>query len=119
MENKCLQSGVVYQATITRGDEKVDTYIGLSAPPFKDRWRNHNSSFKTRIPKDQQAPKKVDMWTIGNVRAIQKDRVQETEPKAKRRIKEGECKRMEEDEQGQCLVQAPDNLHSNQTAGSD
>ena len=50
--NKCLQSGVVYQATIRRGDRKVDTYIGLSAPPFKDRWRNHNSNFKTRNPKN-------------------------------------------------------------------
>ena len=52
VENKCLQSGVVYQATITRGDKKVDTYIGLSAPPFKDQWRNHNSSFKTRNPEN-------------------------------------------------------------------
>jgi hypothetical protein len=34
VENKCLQDGVVYQATIKRGDNKV--YIGLSATPFKD-----------------------------------------------------------------------------------
>ena len=51
MQGKCLQSGVIYQATVTREDDRVDTYIGLSEPPFKDRFRNHKSSFKTRNPK--------------------------------------------------------------------
>ena len=50
--NKCLQGGVVYQATVKRGDNKTDTYIGLTATSFKDRWRNHKSSFKTRNPKN-------------------------------------------------------------------
>ena len=45
VQGKCLQSGVIYQATVTRGDNRVDTYIGLSEPPFKERWRNHKSNF--------------------------------------------------------------------------
>jgi hypothetical protein len=52
VENKCLQEGVIYQATVERGDNRTDTYIGLTAKAFKDRWRNHKSSFKTRNPKN-------------------------------------------------------------------
>ena len=48
VDNKCLQQGVIYQATVKRGDNKTDNYIGLTATSFKDRWRNHKSSFKTR-----------------------------------------------------------------------
>ena len=54
VQGKCLQSGVVYQATATREDDRVDTYIGLSEPPFKDSFRNHNSNFKNRNPKKYQ-----------------------------------------------------------------
>ena len=48
----CLQKGVIYQATVSRGDQKTDTYIGLTATTFKERWRNHKSSIKTRNPKN-------------------------------------------------------------------
>ena len=52
VQGKCLQNGVVYQATVSRNDGEIDTYIGLSEPPFKDRFRNHKSNFKTRNPKN-------------------------------------------------------------------
>ena len=52
VQGKCLQEGVIYQATIRRGGGAVDTYIGLTATSFKTRWRNHRSSFKTRNPKN-------------------------------------------------------------------
>ena len=63
VEGKCLQNGVVYQATISRRDGKVDTYIGLSEPPFKDRFRNHKSSFKTRNPKNSTSLSK-HIWQL-------------------------------------------------------
>jgi hypothetical protein len=63
VQGKCLQAGVVYQATVTRQDDRVDTYIGLSEPPFKDRFRNHKSSFKTRNPKNATALSK-HIWKL-------------------------------------------------------
>ena len=38
-------SEVVYQATVTTGDEK-ETYIGLTATQFKARYRNQLMSFR-------------------------------------------------------------------------
>ena len=63
VEGKCLQEGVVYQATIKRGDGQKDTYIGLTANSFKDRWRNHRSNFKTRNPKNATALSK-HIWKL-------------------------------------------------------
>ena len=48
VEGNCLSSGVVYQAEIKREDGIEDSYIGVTATAFKERWRNHNSNFKTR-----------------------------------------------------------------------
>ena len=63
VDGKCLQQGVVYQATIRRGDRQTDTYIGLTATSFKDRWRNHKSNFKTRNPKNATALSK-HIWAL-------------------------------------------------------
>ena len=63
VQGKCLQDGVVYQATISRQDGRVDTYIGLSEPPFKDRFRNHKSNFKTRNPKNATSLSK-HIWKL-------------------------------------------------------
>ena len=63
VQGKCLQAGVVYQATINRQDGIVDTYIGLSEPPFKDRFRNHKSNFKTRNPKNATSLSK-HIWKL-------------------------------------------------------
>ena len=38
-------SEVVYQATVTTGDEK-ETYVRLTATQFKARYRNHLMSFR-------------------------------------------------------------------------
>ena len=44
LEGKCLQSNVIYQATVTTATT-TETYVGL-ATNFKERYRNHQSSFR-------------------------------------------------------------------------
>ena len=44
LDGKCLQQNVVYQATITT-DAATESYVGL-ARNFKERYRNHQSSFR-------------------------------------------------------------------------
>ena len=47
LEGKCLITGTIYQATVTRQDNnKEETYIGLTEGPFKTRFANHKSSFR-------------------------------------------------------------------------
>ena len=58
-----MRQGVIYQAEVCRADNKVDTYIGLAATSFKDRWRNHTSSFKTRNPKNSTTLSKY-IWGL-------------------------------------------------------
>ena len=45
---KCLEKNVIYQAKVTTTSDpsKTETYVGLCATTFKDRYRNHKSSFK-------------------------------------------------------------------------
>ena len=60
---ECLKQGVIYQAEVCREDNKVDTYVGLAATSFKERWRNHKSSFKTRNPKNSTTLSKY-IWGL-------------------------------------------------------
>ena len=50
LDGKCRASNLVYQATLktTEDPPTVETYVGLSATEFKDRYRNHKTSFKNR-----------------------------------------------------------------------
>ena len=54
---------IVYQAEVTREDNKVDTYVGLAATSFKDRYSNHTSSFRTRNPKNSTTLSKY-IWGL-------------------------------------------------------
>ena len=60
---ECQKRGVVYQAEVTREDNKVDTYVGLAATSFKDRYSNHTSSFRTRNPKNSTTLSKY-IWGL-------------------------------------------------------
>ena len=47
LNGNCLQSSIIYQATIKRKDNNTsETYIGLTANDFKTRYRNHTTSFR-------------------------------------------------------------------------
>ena len=46
LEQKCLTTGVIYQATVTRQDTlRKETYIGLTEGDFKTRFTNHKCDF--------------------------------------------------------------------------
>ena len=46
LEGKCLETSVIYQATVTETSSmKTETYVGLTADPFKNRYNNHTKSF--------------------------------------------------------------------------
>ena len=47
LNGNCLQSSVIYQATVKRHDTSTsETYIGLTENDFKTRYRNHIASFR-------------------------------------------------------------------------
>ena len=44
---KCILEGIVYQATVKESKTNItETYIGLTADPFKNRYGNHLKSFR-------------------------------------------------------------------------
>ena len=45
LQNKCLTENLVYEARVSTVN-KVFSYIGATAGPFKKRWANHIRSFK-------------------------------------------------------------------------
>ncbi len=47
LEGKCLEKGIVYQATVKREDNNnEETYIGLTKNSFKTRYNGHTCSFR-------------------------------------------------------------------------
>ena len=47
LKGNCLQSSIIYQATIMCKDNNTtETYIGLTENDFKTRYRNHTASFR-------------------------------------------------------------------------
>ena len=49
LDGNCLETNVVYQATVIETKtQQTETYIGLTAPPFKKRFNNHTKSFNHR-----------------------------------------------------------------------
>ena len=60
----CLQSSVIYQATVTRKDNKTtETYIGLTENDFKTRYRNHTASFRHAKHRNSTELSK-HIWTL-------------------------------------------------------
>jgi len=47
LDGKCLEKGIIYQATVKREDNnKEETYVGLTENSFKTRFNNHTCSFR-------------------------------------------------------------------------
>ena len=46
VNQKCQTSSLIYQATVTRHDNKEESYIGLTDNTFKTRYNGHTSSFR-------------------------------------------------------------------------
>jgi len=61
LEGKCLASNVVYQAAVTT-ETPTDSYVGL-ATNFKERYRNHTSSFRHQNKRHETELSK-HMWTL-------------------------------------------------------
>ena len=62
----CLQSSVVYQATVIRNDNNTsETYIVLTETDFKTRHRNHTASFRHAKHKNSTELSK-HIWTLKN-----------------------------------------------------
>ena len=60
---QCLQKNLVYQATVIQDGTPDQTYIGLSAPPFKDRLGNHKKSFNNDAYKKETTLSKY-VWSL-------------------------------------------------------
>lgn len=64
LNGNCLQSSVIYQATVETNDNKPSqTYIGLTENSFKTRFTNHRNSFKDHKKKLSTELSK-HVWTL-------------------------------------------------------
>ena len=63
LEGKCLQTNVIYQATVTT-ETATETYVGL-ATNFKERYRNHKTSFWHLKRKNETELSKY-VWNLQN-----------------------------------------------------
>ena len=49
LQGQCLTRSIVYQATVTRADNnRTESYVGITANDFKQRFNNHTSNFTNR-----------------------------------------------------------------------
>ena len=63
LSGQCLQTNLVYQATVTQVGGPDENYIGLSAPTFKSRLGNHKKSFKhEKYEKETKLSKHI--WSL-------------------------------------------------------
>ena len=62
LKGKCLMQSIVYQADV-KEDTRTSTYIGLASNTFKERFTNHQSSFKHQNQKESTALSK-HIWDL-------------------------------------------------------
>ena len=63
----CITTNNVYQATVVEttvdGEQEVETYVGVSAPPWKGRYSSHMSSF-INLNKKDETKLSTHIWEI-------------------------------------------------------
>ena len=62
LDGKCKTPSIVYKATVTC-DNSVETYTGLTEPPFQQRFENHKSDFKYQKNRSNTALAS-HIWTL-------------------------------------------------------
>ena len=63
VEGQCLTENVIYQASVKRLDtQHIETYVGLSGPPFKLRYRVHKGNIRNSNESGTKLSKYV--WTL-------------------------------------------------------
>ena len=62
LQEKCLTPGVIYKSNVKSNNEE-NKYIGMTLPPFKTRWRNHKTDFKTESRRNATELSK-HIWTL-------------------------------------------------------
>ena len=67
LEGKCLQTNVIYQATVTT-ETTTETYVGL-ATNFKERYRNHKTSFQHSHRKKETELSKY-VWSLQDANKV-------------------------------------------------
>ena len=64
LDQNCLTSGIVYQATVTRQDnQKEETYVGLTDNTFKTRYNGHTNSFRNNSKRNATTLSNY-IWTL-------------------------------------------------------
>lgn len=64
LNGNCLQTTVIYQATVTRKDNNTsETYIGLTENDFKTKHRNHTASFR-HVKHRNSTKLSKHIWTL-------------------------------------------------------
>ena len=70
LQHKCLTPGIVYQATVTNNKDDVERiYYGFCETTFKERYRNHTSSFRHEKIRNE-TELFIYIWPLNNVKIV-------------------------------------------------
>ena len=68
LNGHCLEEAIVYKSPVKTASTTKE-YIGISEPPFKQRYGNHNMSFRTEAHKNNSKFSKY-IWELKNKSAV-------------------------------------------------
>ena len=68
LNGHCLEEAIVYKSSVKTASTTKE-YIGISEPPFKQRYGNHNMSFRTEAHKNNSKLSQY-IWELKNKSAV-------------------------------------------------